>query len=118
VAYVRNVPHRRIVQFHLAGHTNKGTHIIDTHDGHVVDPVWELYRLAHDLTGGASTLLEWDARIPEFPVVHAEVLKAKQYMSRHVPGFAPPLASPSLSGADLAACAIPQPLHVVAAEVE
>jgi hypothetical protein len=54
--------------------------LIDTHDDHVIDPVWELYRLAHRLTGGMSTLLEWDARIPEFPVVHAEVLKARQYM--------------------------------------
>ena len=80
VEYVRNVPHRRVVQFHLAGHTDCGTHRIDTHDGEVIDPVWELYRQAHRLTGGASTLLEWDAKIPEFPVVHAEVLKAKDYM--------------------------------------
>jgi len=79
--YIRSVPHRRVVQFHLAGHTNCQTHLIDTHDGQVIDPVWELYRLAHRLTGGASTLLEWDAKIPPFPVVHAEVLKARNYMS-------------------------------------
>jgi len=78
--YVRSVPHRRVVQFHLAGHTNCQTHLIDTHDGPVIDPVWELYRLAHRLTSGASTLLEWDAKIPPFPVVHAEVLKAKLHM--------------------------------------
>ena len=47
----------------------------------MIDPVWELYRLAHQLTGGAATLLEWDAKIPPFPVVHAEVLKARDYMS-------------------------------------
>jgi uncharacterized protein (UPF0276 family) len=51
----------------------------------VIDPVWELYALAHRLTGGVSTLLEWDAQIPPFPVVHAEVLKAKQYMSDALP---------------------------------
>jgi uncharacterized protein (UPF0276 family) len=79
--YIRNVPHRRVVQFHLAGHTNCRTHLIDTHDGPVIDPVWELYRLAHRLTGGAATLLEWDARIPPFPVVHAEVLKARDHLS-------------------------------------
>jgi len=79
--YVRSVPHRRVVQFHLAGHTNCETHLIDTHDGEVIDPVWELYRLAHQLTGGASTLLEWDAKIPPFPVVHAEVLKAREHMN-------------------------------------
>ena len=81
VEYIRSVPHQRVVQFHLAGHTDCRTHLIDTHDGHVVDPVWELYRLAHQLTGGASTLLEWDAKIPPFPVVHAEVLKARDYMT-------------------------------------
>ena len=79
--YIENMPHERIVQCHLAGHANCRTHLIDTHDDHVIDPVWELYRLAHRLTGGISTLLEWDARIPEFPVVHAEVLKARQYMN-------------------------------------
>ena len=87
VEYVRSVPHERIVQFHLAGHTDRGTHLIDTHDNHVIDPVWELYRLAHQLTGGASTLLEWDANIPEFPIVHAEVLKSRQYMSQELPRF-------------------------------
>ncbi len=80
VEYVRSVPHDRIVQFHLAGHTDNGTHCIDTHDGHVTDAVWELYRLAYGLTDGVSTLLEWDAQIPAFPVLHAEVLKAKQFM--------------------------------------
>jgi uncharacterized protein (UPF0276 family) len=80
-AFVRSVPHERVVQFHLAGHTNCQTHLIDTHDGEVVDPVWQLYRLAHRLTGGVSTLLEWDAKIPPFPVVHAEVLKARRHIA-------------------------------------
>jgi uncharacterized protein (UPF0276 family) len=79
--YVESVPHQRVVQFHLAGHTDCRTHLLDTHDGEVVDPVWALYTLAHRLTGGASTLLEWDARIPPFPVVHAEVLKARDHMA-------------------------------------
>ncbi len=92
--YIENVPHERIVQCHLAGHTNCRTHLIDTHDDHVIDPVWELYRLAHRLTGGMSTLLEWDARIPEFPVVHDEVLKARQYMN-DLPTTARPAATTS-----------------------
>jgi uncharacterized protein (UPF0276 family) len=40
-----------------------------------------LFRTAHGLTGGVSTLLEWDARIPEFPIVHQEILKAKQILA-------------------------------------
>lgn len=83
--YIRNVPHRRIVQMHLAGHSTFPTHLIDTHDHPVIDRVWKLYALAHGLTGGVSTLLEWDAQIPPFPVVHAEVLKAQQYMSATLP---------------------------------
>ncbi|HTQ80530.1 MAG TPA: DUF692 domain-containing protein, partial [Thermoanaerobaculia bacterium] len=90
-AFIRGLPHERIVQFHLAGHSNYTTHLIDTHDSHVIDPVWELYRLAHRLTGGVSTLLEWDAQIPPFPVVHAEVQKAKQFMGEKLPAPAPAL---------------------------
>ena len=84
VEFVSSLPHECIVQFHLAGHSNYTTHLIDTHDNHVIDPVWELYRLAHELTGGVSTLLEWDAKIPPFPVIHEEVLKAKQFMGEHL----------------------------------
>ncbi|HEY0984727.1 DUF692 domain-containing protein [Schlesneria sp. T3-172] len=79
--YLNEIPCERVVQMHLAGHTNCGTHLIDTHDGPVIDPVWELFRRAYTATGGVATLLEWDAQIPPFPVVHQEVLKAKQILS-------------------------------------
>lgn len=81
IEYITSVPSERIVQFHLAGHTHCGTHIIDTHDGQVIDRVWELYRLAYRRTAGVSTLLEWDSKIPQFPVLHAEVLKARRYLA-------------------------------------
>ena len=112
VEYVRNVAHERIVQVHLAGHSNFQTHIIDTHDNHVIDPVWELYRLTHQATGGISTLLEWDARIPPFPVVHAEVLKARQYMAAEMPTAAP--AAPVIDTHS----SVPHPLSYVLTEVE
>ena len=66
VEYIQFLKHERIVQFHLAGHTNCKNYLIDTHDNEVAEPVWELYRIAHQLTSGASTLLEWDSNIPEF----------------------------------------------------
>jgi uncharacterized protein (UPF0276 family) len=77
--YLRALPHDRIVQMHLAGHDDMGTHIVDTHDRPVCDEVWDLYGLAVELTGGASTLIEWDDRLPPFPEVHAEVLKARDF---------------------------------------
>ena len=77
--YIDAIPADRVVQYHLAGHTNKGTHIIDTHNDHVIDEVWALYRRSCQRTGGVATLLEWDADIPEFGIVHDEVLKARAY---------------------------------------
>jgi uncharacterized protein len=76
-AYVDGIPADRVVQYHLAGHTNKGTHIIDTHSDYVIDEVWNLYARSWARTGGVATLLEWDDRIPSFDVVHAEALKAR-----------------------------------------
>ena len=70
---------QRVVQFHVAGHTNKGTHILDTHSDHALPRVWELYRRAWARTGPTATLYEWDEDIPEFEVVHAEALKAKAF---------------------------------------
>jgi uncharacterized protein (UPF0276 family) len=84
--YLRSIPHDRVKQFHLAGHTDLGTHCIDTHDGRVVERVWDLYRAAVAFTGGASTLLEWDAHIPTFDEVHAEALRAKEVAAAAVSG--------------------------------
>lgn len=82
VEFLKSLPHEHIVQFHLAGHTKSETYMVDTHSNSVSDESWELYRVACELTGGASTLLEWDENIPPFPVLHAEILKAKKYMSK------------------------------------
>jgi uncharacterized protein len=76
--FVRNVPHERIVQIHLAGHTNLGKYIIDTHSGHVIDPVWDLYSQTIELCGPVSTLIEWDDEIPDFPVLQAEAERARR----------------------------------------
>jgi uncharacterized protein (UPF0276 family) len=77
--YLRALPAERVMQLHLAGHTDLGSHLIDTHDQPVAEPVWELYRLATSLTGPVPTLLEWDDRIPPFPQLLAELDKARQY---------------------------------------
>jgi uncharacterized protein len=76
-AFVRSVPHERIFQIHLAGHTNLGTHIIDTHNGAVIDPVLDLYRQTIALAGPVSTLIEWDDDIPALPVLLAEAERAR-----------------------------------------
>ena len=75
--YVLAMPTDRVGQIHLAGHSDKGTHLLDTHDGHVVPAVWDLYRLAVRRCGRVSTLIEWDDRIPEWGVLCAEAEHAR-----------------------------------------
>ncbi|HTQ38502.1 MAG TPA: DUF692 domain-containing protein [Pirellulales bacterium] len=119
--YICKLPHHRIVQMHLAGHTPCRTHLLDTHDNHVVDPVWELYRLAHEKTGGVASLLEWDAKIPPFPVVHAEVLKARKYMTAKLTPVNQGVVDFSGAAASLehrASVTPPHPATLVLAEVE
>ena len=76
-AYIRQLPHDHIVQIHLAGPTVRGAMLIDTHDAPVPAAVWRLYALAQQLTGGVSALLEWDAEIPPYPQLLAELDKAR-----------------------------------------
>ena len=83
--YIRALPHDRVVQIHLAGPTHCGEYLIDTHDAPVPARVWELYALAQQLTGGVSTLLEWDAQIPDYPGLLAELDKARRVMAGRMP---------------------------------
>jgi hypothetical protein len=118
-AYLRSLPWDRVAQFHLAGHTDLGTHCIDTHDGRVVEEVWKLYREAVRLGGGAATLLEWDARIPSFDEVYAEALRARAWALDATSGDAA-AASPERPDDQRAvepSSALPHPPHRVPAEV-
>lgn len=80
--FIEHIPHERIMQYHLAGHTNKGSYILDTHDDHVIDEVWSLYEFALERSGPVSTLVEWDDRIPSLDVLQAEANKAAQIRKR------------------------------------
>ncbi len=73
---VRSLPDDRVVEVHVAGHRDVGTHLVDSHDGPVCDAVWDLYRLARSRFGPVPTLLEWDAGLPTFPALQAEAGKA------------------------------------------
>jgi uncharacterized protein (UPF0276 family) len=79
--YFDALPFDRVVQMHVAGHTHHGTHIVDTHIGPVIDPVWTLAEEAYRRAGGASLLLEWDAEIPPFQDVQREAERAARFVS-------------------------------------
>ena len=76
-AYLAGLPVDRVGQIHLAGHTDMGTYLFDTHDGPVIEPVWDLYREAVRRFGRVSTLVEWDDHIPALEVVCAEADRAR-----------------------------------------
>ena len=64
--YIDAMPAERVVQYHLAGHSDHGTYLLDTHDHPVRDEVWSLYQRAARRFGAVSALVEWDDNIPEF----------------------------------------------------
>lgn len=77
--YVNNIPMERVIQIHLAGHTDHGDYVLDTHDHPVRNEVWELYAKVYPMTGGVSTLLEWDDNFIPFEETWKEALKAKAF---------------------------------------
>lgn len=76
-AYLDAIPVNRVQQFHLAGHTNHGNYIVDTHDHPVIDPVWDLYAHAVRRFGPVSTMIERDDNIPPLEELLAELDQAR-----------------------------------------
>jgi len=75
--YLDAIPGELVGQIHLAGHTDKGTHLLDTHVGPVPAPVWALYERAVARLGEVPSLIEWDEDVPEYETVAAECAIAK-----------------------------------------
>ncbi len=82
-AYLAALPPARIAYVHLAGFTDCGTYLFDTHSAPVHDDVWALYRRAVARFGARSTLVEWDADIPSFARLQAESERARAEAHRH-----------------------------------
>jgi uncharacterized protein (UPF0276 family) len=76
-SFISGLPAQRIRQIHLAGHSDYGDYVIDTHDQPICDPVWQLYQrtLAH--LGPVSTMIERDDNYPPFSELLAELHKAR-----------------------------------------
>ena len=80
--FLRGVPAHRVQQIHLAGHSDHGDHIIDTHDQPVADAVWALYTEALALFGPVATMIERDDRIPPLAELVAELDHARALAAR------------------------------------
>jgi len=78
LTYLENIPADRVYQHHLAGHTDRGDCLIDTHDAPIIESVWELYAAAVRLFGPVSTMIERDDNIPPLNVLLKELEQARK----------------------------------------
>lgn len=85
--YLADFPLSRVGEIHLAGHDEQADDdsaplLIDSHDGPVSDAVWKLYEIVIRRCGPVPTLIEWDSRIPDWPVLKAEAAAAQAILDR------------------------------------
>lgn len=83
--YLRSIPPERVQQIHLAGHSDNGDHIVDTHDHPVAEPVWSLYREACAHVGHVATMIERDDDIPPLPALLEELARAREIGASVIP---------------------------------
>jgi uncharacterized protein len=82
VKYVDAIPGERVFQIHLAGPSEAGPLLVDTHDSPVRDEVWALYERFVRRVGPISTLIEWDESIPPLARVAGEAVRAREILAR------------------------------------
>jgi uncharacterized protein (UPF0276 family) len=87
VTYLNKIEPKRVQQFHLAGHSDYGDYVIDTHDHDVPDSVWDLYGTALERFGAVSTMIERDGNIPEFSGLEQELNIARDIAIKTLPGL-------------------------------
>jgi uncharacterized protein len=85
--YLADFPLSRVGEIHLAGHAEQTDDegdllLIDSHDGPVADAVWKLYSIVIGRCGPIPTLIEWDSKIPHWPVLKAEADAAQAILDR------------------------------------
>jgi len=73
LAFLNGIPADRVIQFHLAGHSDMVNYVVDTHDHPVREEVWDLYEAALRRFGPVSTMIERDDDIPPLPELMQEL---------------------------------------------
>ena len=79
--YLEAIPAERVWQVHLAGHSDRGSHLLDTHGSPVCEEVWQLYRQATRRLGAVASLVEWDEHVPDWETLEAESRRARAIRS-------------------------------------
>lgn len=84
LTYLQALPAHRVQQIHLAGHSDNGDHIIDTHDHPVAQPVWDLYAHACQRFGAVAAMIERDDHIPPLTELLDEMATARRIAAQHM----------------------------------
>ena len=82
--YLEAIPASAVAQIHLAGHTDCGTHLFDTHSREVCNEVWDLFDSVISRMPHVPVLIEWDEDIPAFQRLEQEAVHAAAIRDRHV----------------------------------
>ncbi|HTO63485.1 MAG TPA: DUF692 domain-containing protein [Bradyrhizobium sp.] len=85
--YFTDFPISHVGEIHLAGHAWQTDDedeplLIDSHDGPVADPVWALFETTIRRCGAIPTLIEWDSKLPDWPILKAEAAAAQAILDR------------------------------------
>lgn len=90
-AWLAAFPLDLVEEIHLGGHEAEtlpsGPLLIDSHGAPVADPVWALYAEVIGRCGARPTLVEWDNDVPEWPVLHAEAMRAGEILAQRGAAF-------------------------------
>lgn len=86
-AYIDAFPLERVGEIHLGGHDeDQDDHgaplLIDSHGQEVADPVWALLDYTLDRMGKRPLLIEWDANVPDWPVLATEAQRAADALAK------------------------------------
>lgn len=76
--YLRYIPAELVGQIHLAGFSDMGDYLFDTHSKPVHENVWELFAYKAKELPSVPVLIEWDDDIPNYPTLEKELLRAKE----------------------------------------
>lgn len=76
--FLDRIDPRNVGQIHLAGFTDMGTYLYDTHSKPVHEPVWDLFSKFVGRNPNIPFMIEWDSEIPEFPEFEKEIQKSIQ----------------------------------------
>lgn len=85
-AFLKALPSERIAYAHVAGHYNEAEDlIVDTHGSDVIDPVWQLLKVAYQTFGVFPTLLERDFNYPPMLELLTEMHRIRDIQAQTSP---------------------------------